>query len=251
MTLPLVSCLMPTYGRPPERLWLLEESVECFRRQTYPEDRRELIILNDAAGKGQLLTCDVPGVRVVNRAGRYRYLGDKINALALRARGDLLMLWEDDDISLPWRIESSVALLGDAPYLNVKRSWFMSGDDLTWEHNHGVCHNCSIFTRQAWAMVGGYEPRHDYDAPMDAVLARLPGAKVSPLPRPEDWWYLYRWGVSDFHVSAYYPNQGPKWKERGEMPLVADVFDIKPRWRQDYVARCAKVLEQPLQPVTC
>src|SRR4051812_19569935 len=66
--LPFVSCLLPTFGRAPQQLHLLNESVFWFTQQDYPADRRELIILNDAPG--QILTCNVPGVRVVKLSER-------------------------------------------------------------------------------------------------------------------------------------------------------------------------------------
>src|SRR5579875_46561 len=53
ITLPLVSCLCPTYGRGDDRQWLLEEAIESFLRQSYPN--KELVILNDCPA--QELVC--------------------------------------------------------------------------------------------------------------------------------------------------------------------------------------------------
>lgn len=58
MTLPLVSCIMPTYGRPD----YVAESIAMFLDQDY--EAKELIILNDCPG--QVLRGDFPGVRIVN-----------------------------------------------------------------------------------------------------------------------------------------------------------------------------------------
>jgi glycosyltransferase involved in cell wall biosynthesis len=52
-----VSCICPTYNRPPNYQWLLEEAIESFLRQDYAE--KELLVLNDCAG--QELVCDAPG----------------------------------------------------------------------------------------------------------------------------------------------------------------------------------------------
>jgi cellulose synthase/poly-beta-1,6-N-acetylglucosamine synthase-like glycosyltransferase len=63
----LVSCVCPTYNRPPHYHHLLEEAIESFLRQDYPN--KELIVLNDCPG--QELICDGPGVRVVNVGERF------------------------------------------------------------------------------------------------------------------------------------------------------------------------------------
>ena len=36
MHMPLVSCICPTYNRPPEYQHLVEEAIESFLRQDYP-----------------------------------------------------------------------------------------------------------------------------------------------------------------------------------------------------------------------
>ena len=56
MSPPLVSCIMPTYGRP----LCVAESVALFLAQDYPA--KELLIGNDCPG--QSLLAELPGVRV-------------------------------------------------------------------------------------------------------------------------------------------------------------------------------------------
>ena len=46
---PLVSCILPTYNRPPTHQHLVEEAIESFLRQTYPH--RELIVINDSRSR--------------------------------------------------------------------------------------------------------------------------------------------------------------------------------------------------------
>jgi glycosyltransferase involved in cell wall biosynthesis len=49
--LPFVSCICLTYNRAPNHLHLIGEAVESYLRQTYPADRRQLLILNDTPGQ--------------------------------------------------------------------------------------------------------------------------------------------------------------------------------------------------------
>jgi hypothetical protein len=121
-SLPLVSCICPTYNRPPRYQHLLEEAIASFLRQDYPN--KELIVINDCPG--QELICDEPGVRVVNVAERFPSIGDKLNAAVGLARGELIARWDDDDISLPWRLSLSVERLGDADYFNPRCYWFLT-----------------------------------------------------------------------------------------------------------------------------
>jgi hypothetical protein len=102
----------------PRRQVILEEAVESFARQTFPA--RELIIVNDTPGL--VIECDLPRVRVIN-VPPCATLGEKYNAGIEAAHGNLICCWDDDDISLPWRMSLSVELLGTADYFNPKAYW--------------------------------------------------------------------------------------------------------------------------------
>jgi hypothetical protein len=187
---------------------LLEEAVEAFLRQT--DVHSELLVLNDHPA--QEVVFDHPRVRVVNAPRRFRTLGEKYNALVSLAAGDLLAPWEDDDISLPHRLELSRARLGKRDYFNPRCYWFLDNGGLHRDHAPGVGHNLSLFRRRAWEAVGGYPAvTGSQDAEMDRRLAgharargRLAGGR---LPVPE-WYYIYRWGVSPCHLSGRPDMQG-------------------------------------------
>src|ERR1044071_6158071 len=102
---PIVTCICPTYGRVGTDLKLLEECVYWFTRQTW-YDLAILVIVNDASN--QTLICDVPGVQVYNLSNRFISLGMKYNWAVAQCNTELVMPWEDDDISLPHRIQRAV-----------------------------------------------------------------------------------------------------------------------------------------------
>lgn len=247
---PLVSCICMTYNRAPDHVSLIEEAVESFLRQTYP--RKELILINDCPE--QELVCDAPGVRVINVPERYPTLGDKHNAAVRFSRGELIAPWDDDDISLPWRLEHSVASLGAADLMNPRRYWFLDGSGLHLDHAMGVGHIASLFRRDAWEAVGGYPAISlGVDAEMDQRLRAWRGNVVDPLTgdpplEPEAWFYIYRWGVSPMHLSA---NGNPTLYETiGAQTVASGRFVIRPRWRRDYVAETRAALARgPLAPV--
>lgn len=245
--LPLVSCICPTFNRPPGHQHLLEEAIESFLRQTYPN--KELIVLNDCPE--QELVCDAPGVRVINASERFATLGEKYNAAIRLARGEIIAPWEDDDISLPWRLALSVARLGDAGYFNPRRYWFLDGAGLHFDHPMGVGHNASLFTRAAFDAVGGYPAvSGNQDMAMDGALVGRLERVVDPLrggaelPRHE-WFYVYRWGVSPAHLSAR-PPYAEFYREVATRPIEQGRFELHPQWRQDYEAATRAQLEEPL-----
>ncbi len=242
--LPMVSCICMTYARPPESQWLLEEAIESFLRQTYPN--KELIILNDCPQ--QELVCDAPGVRIVNAPMRYPTLGDKDNAAIAIARGELIARWDDDDISLPWRLSFSVERIGDADYFNPRAYWFLDTQGLHADHSMGYAFNASLFRWSAFAAVGGSPPVNlGEDAAVDARLSTRPNVvdpnRGAPKLTRAEWFYIYRWGVSQHHLSSRTDTNF--YREIGERTVVAGRYLLQPHWRMDYPDATRQLLAVP------
>lgn len=236
----LVSCICLTYNRCPSHQFLLEECIESFLRQDYEE--KELIILNDTPR--QYVRSDAKGVIAINESCRFKTLGEKYNFAISCSTGELICGWEDDDISLPWRLSYSVEALGDFDYYNPQGEWYMTGSGLHWEHNQGCCHASSIFRRSAWEQVGGYPAvSGPQDQQFDGLLrSKCRTVKNPPLPK-ENWYYIYRWGVSPVHLSGHYPHD-EFYEMIGAREIEEGDFFILPGWRKDYVALCEAKLEE-------
>lgn len=153
MSLPMVSCIMPTYGRPD----YVAESIAMFLAQDYPA--KELIILNDCPG--QILEGEFPDVRIVNAPERWKSLGHKRNAAIELAQGDFIAVWDDDDVYLPWRLSYSMQRMQELqlPLYCPAEYWaYWGADDL--HHNQSyldwIYHPLVIFQRELWKTVGGY-----------------------------------------------------------------------------------------------
>lgn len=249
--LPFVSCICPTYARPPAYQHLLEEAVESFLRQDYPVARRELIVVNDCRDQelewpDELAKALGPALRIYNYPRRFSSLGDKYNwaiRYAAGAGGDLICPWEDDDISLPWRITQAVEHIGMSDYWKPPQVWYLqAGQPPLWNHTVGVRHHAGIFRRAAWSRVGGYAP---ISGAQDGALDKLLGGSTLPafpegLP-PRAWAYVYRWGVQPLHLSGQAPHD--VWYEViGRKPVERGSFILRPQWRADYVALCQAAL---------
>jgi len=87
---PLVSCIMPTKGRPD---WL-PQAIRYFQKQDYPNC--ELIIVDASPGDlGALISHDA---RIRHhRAPPSHTIGTMRNIACEAARGDVIVLWDDDD----------------------------------------------------------------------------------------------------------------------------------------------------------
>ena len=109
----MISCYCITY----DRTELLEETIESFHRQDYKEEK-ELVILNDCAE--QILEYNHPEVHIINTPKRFRTIGEKRNACIAMCSGDVIFPWDDDDISLPWRISLSLKYKDKHPYFKNK-----------------------------------------------------------------------------------------------------------------------------------
>jgi hypothetical protein len=232
MTLPMVSCLMPTFGRAARQPHLLQEAVYWWTRQDYAGPT-ELVILNDHAG--QTLTCSVPGVRVVNLTRRLPSLGAKCNALLALAHGTVGMMFEDDDIALPHRVRQSVERLGHFDYWNPRGQWYEDAGVLHTTHAQGVCHNASAFRIDA--LRGRYPVlTRAHDAIVDSWACSNLRCANDPLPLPAEWSYIYRWSVSDYHLSGV-PDMEAGYRDAPGG--AAGRFEVTPRRGRDYAADCA------------
>jgi hypothetical protein len=105
---PLVSCLMMTRGN----IELMKYSLACYQRQTYAH--RELVVVAEPEA-GEKVRNFIGSQEVLNAtvfvAPPGLTLGDHRNLAAARARGAILVGWDDDDLSDPGRLDSTVNIL--------------------------------------------------------------------------------------------------------------------------------------------
>jgi hypothetical protein len=185
---PTVACLCPTYRRPR----LLENAIACFLAQDYPADRRRLLILDDA---GELSPQSGNGWEVFFTAVRFPTLPAKFNALTqLAGDADVLAVWEDDDIYLPWHLSESVAAMVNTGWSHPSRVLSTYGDTLHEEPAGGRFHASLVIRRECLKAVGGWPStaRADFDQQLIARLASTGPYGDPTYPRGPS--YVFRWG---------------------------------------------------------
>ena len=239
--LPHVSCMCLTYGRP----HLLEEAIQCFLDQDY-EGPKELVVLNDLAG--QELDYDHPQVKIVNLKERYKTIGEKRNSCVDFCTGDLLFVWDDDDLYLPWRLSLSVRMMGNNDYFKSTESWTCNRGIISGPRKN-LFHSASCFTKNLFFRSGKYdEINSGQDLTLEKKFINLQSRSITPLSK-SDLYYIYRWeGTDSYHLSAFGMDQkrhkGPNGAQRCEMAVKKDIsngklktgtVNLKPHYKMDYL----------------
>ncbi len=215
---PLVSCIMPTYGRPA----FVNEAVAMFLAQDYPA--RELIVLNDCPG--QTYRGDLPRVRVINMLRRYRTLGEKRNAAIEMARGEIIAVWDDDDVHLPWRLSWSVREMRrhGTPFYRPAEFWAYWGESAL--HNNQsvpgwVNHGTTTFAKSLWQRAGEY-PAMDFreDSEFFAQIHKHLGRKFITYPIARDARYYVMRGKSQYQHLSINGGEQPLDTAPGEYEII-------------------------------
>jgi len=229
------ACICCTYKRPRE----LATVIECFLRQDYPREGRELIVLDDA---GQYEEQAGDGWRIVSTSQRFRTLGEKRNASAALVGPDVhaYAVWDDDDIYLPHHLTAAAAALqageGAAYTIPTKILAYRAGQCRE-KGNTYLFHGAWTFYRGAFEAVHGYPFMQSGQD--QALLKRFKSRKfprADPIehnPRPS---YVYRWfDTHRTHISA----MGPDGYEKLGRRHAKRVGRVRPRWGRNWVGLAA------------
>ena len=104
---PLVSCIMPTANR----RRFVPQAIRYFLAQDYPN--KELIIVDDGEEAVSDLVPPDERIHYIRLPGK-TVLGEKRNCAVSEAHGEIIVHWDDDDWSAPWRVRYQVEELANA-----------------------------------------------------------------------------------------------------------------------------------------
>ena len=198
-------------------------------------ETKELHIVHDAVG--QRLACHYPNVIVHNLPNRLPYLTDKIQYAIDQTDADIFCRWDDDDISLPWRMDYSAKKLyfGDLASWQPSSYWYCpQGSEREVVAHAANGHVMSAFTRKCLDLIGGYPQQRSGDEDQHFTRRLVAMGVQDPEDIPiKDLFYLYRWGVSAAHLSGS-GNLKSQWDAIGRQPVSKGVFVLRPKWLRDY-----------------
>ena len=207
-TLPLVSCIMPTYNRRA----FLPHAIRYFLRQDYPN--KELIIIDDGTDCIEDLVPDDPSVRYYRLPDKIT-LGAKLNLACTYASGNIIANWDDDDWYAPHRLNYQVeALQDDGTYicginkllyydLNRKNAfqYIYPPDQRTWLLGSSLCYKKEFWSKNLFADINiGMDGLFVWRTTSDhiRVLAdptfsvhMIHDSNVSPKKTNGGWWHGY------------------------------------------------------------
>ena len=188
-TLPTVSLIMPTNSRPE----YVRQAIDMIARQDYPRHLiKELIIVDDspvALQATDVMSLTWPRIVYTNLQER-RSVGRMRNIAALRATGDVIAHWDDDDIYGPGRLRAQVAPIahGEADVTLLSHRWtYFVGDQSLYEATSaaswGPHFGTLVYRRKLFARGVRYpdtSEAEDYGWAQHAVEAA--GAKLAVVP---------------------------------------------------------------------
>lgn len=239
--LPFISCKCITYGR----VNTLEESIMSFLKQDYPPDRCELIIVNDYPL--QTLVYDHPQIKIFNLEDTFSTIGDKENFAINLCKGDIISVWDDDDIALQNHLQ------------NIAKFWKHDTNLLHWQkgvyYNNGsitdiisVGNSGIAYSKRAWQKIGR-SPIENAGGDMSLVvkLHNLGRDRVVlAAPHDKDVSWFYRWAGNDvYHQSGQGTDVPGKpniiqrhslyiegLRHAGKIPT--GIIELKPHWKHYY-----------------
>jgi glycosyltransferase involved in cell wall biosynthesis len=229
-----VSCLCLTYGRPA----LLEEAIESFIRQQW-DGPKELIVVNDHPD--QKLVYRHKKVRIYNLKRRLPTLGQKRNLSVALALYNHLLIWDDDDIHLPWRIEETMKAMADSQYFKCGPIWVSEKGEL-YKHTPKEevwFHGTSGYSRNLYEAIGGYKRINagedtDFEIRLKSNKRTNKFWRVSQLPI-ERIYYIYRWSHGHYHTT------GCMDLRKIQPEVKRGTYKLEPHWKVDY---CKEVEQQ-------
>jgi len=244
-TLPFVSCYCPTYARP----HLLEQAIESFLKQDYA-GKKELVILNDMPE--QELVYDHPEIRIVNSPARIAPLGKKFNECVKLCRGEVLFVWDDDDICLPWRISYSIKKMQDGLF-HTKQAFFEPDRNRLLKTGRNAYHANLAFEKQQFSSIGGYLEVDSRRLDID-MMQRLGVFEHSQEIEDKHIFYIYRWaGTGSYHVSQWGDESGgitPAVNKYVKKKIISGEcrtgpVQLYPHWTRDWLALVDEAIKAP------
>lgn len=203
---PFIACLCPTFRRPSS---LVANAVACFLNQTYPAERRKLVVLDDS---DELESVSGENWSIFSVKERYESLPDKYHALVeMAGEADAYCIWEDDECFLPKHLEAHSLALDSKMWSHPKFIHVIFGKHSV-EPAGRRFHSSLAFTREAYKVTGGWPrtKRPDFDL---QFLQNLRDS-FGPPGNPSEFFgptYAFRWPTGSYHGQEFMNGQNEDW----------------------------------------
>lgn len=182
------------------RISLLEEALYSFLQ--LENNDSELIIVNDYPL--QILIFEHPQVKIFNLKETFSTIGDKENFAIEQCSGDIIAVYDDDDIALPnhlnnikkyWKEDTNILHWARGIYYNAPEI-----TEITFVGNSGM-----VYSKEAWEKVGRCPIMNAGGDTvfMESIHSLGEDKVVYAYPPNEEVSWYYRWGgLNIFHQSG-------------------------------------------------
>jgi hypothetical protein len=145
-------------------------------------------------------------IRLISFPDRFTSLPEKFDKIAFEAGGEILVVWEDDDIYLPWHVSSHVtAMQSGARYSKPSRVLSTYPGHLVTEEAAGRFHASIAFRWNLFNQVRGWPltKRADFDQQFMSILGTAAGETADPCrtARPS---YCFRYGSTQAYHGQHF-----------------------------------------------
>ncbi len=241
-SLPKVSCQCITYGRTN----LLDEAVEAFLKQDY-KGEKELVILNDYPELE--IICNIPSIKIFNFPYRIGSIGEKRNVCVSLCSGEIIFPWDDDDISLPFRISYSLEKMKNKYYYKSDKLWYWKNGEISEEPRQAIAHAMGAWSINLFKEVGGYPLiQSGQDQAIETLFKKTEYREIEKIPLNKIY-YIYRFpGTGSYHLSACGYNNGFKQVEKYvSKKEIKGKYIIKPHWSQNFLELIKNITDKELK----
>jgi len=154
---------------------------------------------------------------------------------------EVIFRFDDDDISLPWRIEWVLKHMdaSGADYLMPGQFWATNDQNPNDRKTsyEGGAYAQAAYKRLPFLELGGYQLKSFGEDMSLEWTFRENGKRVVKVKAAQhEASYLYRWGTGSYHLSGY-GKDGKGWDRIGATTVVPGEFELCPHWVEDYVQR--------------
>lgn len=238
------------------RVHLLEEALYSFLHLDNSEEA-ELIIVNDYPH--QTLVFDHPRVKIVNSPELFPSIGHKDTFAHDLCQGDIILVFDDDDIALPNHLLNIDKYLKDNDLLHWGNGvYYNESLDGTYRDKPslqftGLGNSGIVYTHSAYNEIGKSPLMNEAgDKYLVEKLTNLRGKVVHAKPDNRDVSWFYRWstpmnnGVGNYHQSGLGdPVEGREnamirnfnYLEglRKLKKLPVGTIKLEPKWKHNYI----------------
>lgn len=240
-----ISAICLTFARPQ----LLEEAIHSFLIQDY-DGPKELIVLNTFLR--QRLIGDFPNVRIINAEKRPSSLGACRNLAISQAKHDYIVIWDDDDVFLPWHLRNYAEAFADPNIFWAHQDTHYLALKHVIRNVTGSGNAALAFKRSTWVELGGYSNAVNSGEDTQFIgrlTQKFPGKPI--VLTPERVSYVYCWATGSYHISGW--GEDAAGKVTGYRKAEAEAnkllmqgrlkrgpIRLHPTWRRNYLAQAGK-----------